>query len=82
MKDLIKKIFFGKNKEDDLFEGLYAHEYSTVIKDQIRKSYEKRWHPEQRPTTPNTHPWLFDPCDPPEGWLYDPYYETWIKLNQ
>jgi hypothetical protein len=24
---------------------------------------------------------LFDPCEPPAGWSYDPFYEMWVKLR-
>jgi hypothetical protein len=82
MKELLKKIFFGETNYDDLVEGVMAHQYPETRQDQIRKDYLKRWAPTPQEKTPQTHPWMFDPCEPPEGWVYDPYYEIWIKLNE
>jgi len=86
MKELLKKIFFGETNYDDLVEGVMAHQYpeddTGGPRAQIRKKYRQRWpKPNQNPT-PETHPWMFDPCEPPTGWVYDPYYEIWIKLNE
>jgi hypothetical protein len=64
---------------DPLREGVFADEYSETTQDQIRHSYFTRWRPEALAPTPLTHPWLFDPCEPPQGWRYDPYYETWTN---
>ena len=60
-----------------LQEGMFADQYTDTTKDQIRQSYLARWRPEPQALTPQTHPWLFDPCEPPAGWRYDPYYELW-----
>jgi hypothetical protein len=62
---------------DPLIEGMYADQYNNQqIKDSIRESYKKA-HPEPK-ETPLTHPWKFDPCNPPVGWRYDPYYGLWV----
>jgi hypothetical protein len=76
MKRLLKKLFLGKF--DNIVEGNWAHEYSCQTQDQIRQEYLKTWGPADKPKTPLTHPWLFDPCNPPKDWVYDPYYEIWI----
>jgi hypothetical protein len=79
MKTLLKKIFFGDFENDKIIEGVWAHEYPEPIKDQIKKDYVTRWSRVPKQKTPETHPLDFDPCNPPKGWLYDPYYETWIN---
>jgi hypothetical protein len=51
--------------------------YTEQEKQHIRDSYRMRY---PIPTeTPQTHPWLYDPCEPPPGWSYDMYYDVWIK---
>lgn len=70
---------------DPLIEGLYADQYAECdtggARAQIRREYRRRWpEPSQNPT-PLSHPWLFDPCEPPQGWRYDPYYECWINIE-
>ena len=77
---------FRSNQHDDLelTEGLYADQYPESddprnIRAEIRRSYRARWTEPGR--SPLTHPWLFDPCDPPQGWRYDPYYECWITYT-
>jgi hypothetical protein len=61
---------------DVLYEGLTAEQYlDPAIRARIAEDYAQRYRPK---TTPRTHPELFDPLDPPEGWRYDPYYEIWI----
>jgi len=58
-------------------ETTWADEYADeLLRSYIRAEYKKRYMPE---TTPLTHPQIYDPCDPPQGWRYDPYYEIWIK---
>jgi hypothetical protein len=73
-----------KDQQEFLVEGLYADEYpdcdSGSQRAQIREEYRQRWPRPDMDPTPLSHPWLFDPCDPPEGWRYDPYYELWLKL--
>ena len=65
----------------NIVEGMYADQYhDSAIKNQIEQSYRKRF-PEPQ-VTPLTHPWRFDPCNPPQGWRYDPYYELWLKENK
>jgi hypothetical protein len=84
MITMIKNLFTAKQAEDPLIEGLYADEYPDCDtgskRAQIRRDYKQRWPEPSRAPTPLTDPWLFDPCNPPEGWRYDPYYELWIKL--
>ncbi len=68
---------------DPLIEGVYADQYPEYDgvgpRTQIRRDYAARWPEPDANPTPLTHPWLFDPCEPPRGWRYDPYYECWIK---
>ena len=79
MKELLKKIFFGETTFDYLIEGVYAHQYDNEeIKNQIRNQYIKTHTPK---VTPITDPLKFDPLNPPNGWVYDPYYEFWIELK-
>jgi hypothetical protein len=79
IKSLIKHLFFGTPNFDTLIEGVYADQYQDPqMKQQIRDRYVAMHTVEK---TPLTDPLDFDPCEPPAGWLYDPYYETWIKLN-
>jgi hypothetical protein len=66
---------------DHIVEGPMAHHYPETHQDKIRKEYLMRWAPKDQVKTPDTHPWLFDPCEPPNGWVYDPYYEIWLKTN-
>jgi hypothetical protein len=60
------------------FESQWAHEIQDpALKQKIRKEYQQRW---AKPIPdPNSHPWQYDPFDPPMGWKYDAYYEMWIK---
>ena len=61
---------------DTLYEGLTAEQYTDPgIRTKIAQDYAQRWRPKK---TPGTHPELFDPLNPPQGWRYDPYYECWI----
>jgi hypothetical protein len=79
MKKLLKKIFSGDIVFDNLIEGVYAHQYnSDEVKTEIRERYLKKHTPE---VTPFTDPLKFDPLNPPTNWVYDPYYEMWIKLK-
>lgn len=81
-KSFFKQLFLGDSSYDRLTEGLYANDYTDPqLRAEIREQYLKRWHPDHQTKTPSTHPWLFDPCDPPQGWRYDPYYECWIELT-
>jgi hypothetical protein len=61
-----------------LVEGVYADRYPDHMQQQIRDQYQ-RTHTVIK--TPLTAPLDYDPCRPPPGWIYDPYYETWIKLS-
>jgi hypothetical protein len=65
---------------DPLVEGAWADQYSEQQQDHIRQQYLARWRSAPQQPTPESHPWLFDPCEPPAGWRYDPYYEFWVKL--
>jgi hypothetical protein len=79
MKELFKKMLSGKVIYDDLIDGVYAHQYnSKEIKEQIKARYLKKYTPE---VTPLTDPLKFDPLNPPNDWMYDPYYEMWIKIK-
>lgn len=59
-------------------ETMYADEYKDpAIRAEIARAYISRYTPL---TTPWTDPLKYDPLNPPQGWRYDPYNETWIKL--
>lgn len=63
--------------QDPLIEGWQADQYQDpAIRDRIAREYRERYSQRE---TPQTHPWLYDPLAPPQGWHYDPYYEVWIK---
>ena len=65
---------------EPLVEGAWADQYNEQQQDRIRQQYLARWRPTFTQPTPESHPWMFDPCEPPEGWRYDPYYELWVKM--
>ena len=74
----IKRFFEPMAEYDPLIEGIYADQYTDQkIKNSIAARYRQA-HPEPV-ETPETHPWKYDPLNPPTGWRYDPYYEFWIK---
>lgn len=83
LKTILNWVFpQGRTDWDTLTEGLWADEYSdSTVRDQIKTQYLQR-HPAYRRPTPLTHPELFDPLRPPQGWRYDPYYETWFKFGE
>ena len=59
-------------------ESYYADELkNTDLAQKIREQYLKRYPAPKY--DPDTHPWLYDPLEPPKGWRYDPFYEMWIK---
>lgn len=43
---------------------------------EIRAQYKEYYKPDP---TPFTHPELFDPFNPPEGYLYDAWHAIWHK---
>ena len=77
---------FQTPKYDQLVEGQYADQYSEQdgpsTRSYIREQYRQRWRDPDIDPSPMTHPWLFDPCEPPQGWRYDPYYECWITHKE
>jgi hypothetical protein len=78
MKEFLKKLFLGDVKYDDLIEGMYAHNYTNeYVRQKIAQDYKKKFTPV---VSPLTNPEQYDPLNPPEGWIYDPYYELWIEL--
>lgn len=79
MIKFIKKLFEPKVVYP-ILEGKYADSYTDpeAIKI-IKENYTKRWVPDPNPYT---HPALFDPLNPPNGWRYDPFYETWVKIDE
>ncbi len=79
MKELVKKIFFGETVYDRLIEGVWAHHYQNdEVRNQIKEQYIKTHTVKE---TPLTHPLKYDPLNPPDGWLYDPYYECWVQTK-
>jgi len=76
---MLKKIksWFATSNSDHLIEGLFADEYTSTTRMIIAQQYRNKF---PTPTeTPVTHPWKYDPLNPPQGWRYDPYYELWIE---
>jgi hypothetical protein len=72
------KRWFRPVADDQLVEGVFANDYAdTTVRMTIAQEYRNRF-PEPV-ETPVTHPWKFDPLNPPQGWRYDPYYELWIE---
>lgn len=86
MIKLLKKLFISEPKFDTLIEGVYADQYPEEEgygpRTEIRNAYRKRWPDPNSNPTPLTHPWIYDPCTPPKGWRYDPYYECWINTDE
>ena len=77
---VVKKLFSSSVDYDPLIEGLYADDYTNQeVKTLIKERY-LRAHPVPV-DTPETHPWKYDPLNPPKGWRYDPYYELWLKTE-
>lgn len=75
-----KKWFTPVTSDAELTEGVFADEYAnTTVRMTIAQQYRNRF-PEPM-ETPVTHPWKFDPLNPPQGWRYDPYYELWINYD-
>jgi hypothetical protein len=71
----IKKLSASTNN-DHLVEGMWANDYTashTRLK--IAEEYRKKFPIPIE--TPASHPWKFDPLNPPDNWKYDPYYELW-----
>ena len=65
--------------EISIIEGRYADEFkNTAIAQEITKKYQLLYKAPKE--NPDTHPWLFDPINPPAGWRFDPYYEIWIRV--
>jgi hypothetical protein len=81
MKTLFKNILYP-NKDHAIKEHLMAHDYPQHQKDHIKAAYAQRWGTAAPEASPLTHPWLFDPCTPPKGWIYDPFYELWLAVEQ
>lgn len=80
MKELLKKILFGETTYDRLIEGVYAHQYEDLeVRKEIQEKYKERW---TLVINPSTKPELYDPLNPPKGWIYDPYYELWIQVSE
>ena len=77
---LLRIIVGGETKFDQLIEGVYAHHYTNeIVRQQIAQAYKEKYTPV---VTPLTNPELYDPLTPPSGWIYDPYYELWLKINE
>lgn len=72
-------LFAPSSSPYHLVEGVYAHQYyDAEVRDKIVEAYNKRYNPEP---TPLTHPERFNPLNPPQGWVYDPFYEIWIEFK-
>jgi hypothetical protein len=86
MNKLLKKIveavtFQSTLQSDYLTDGWYATDYTNHdTRQKIAAAYKQKFQiPKEDPTT---HPWKYDPLNPPGGWKYDPYYELWIDTTK
>ena len=52
-------------------------EYTRLPPERVREEYDRLYKPA---ITPFTHPQLFDPLNPPEGYAYDEWHCVWYKL--
>jgi hypothetical protein len=78
MFNAIKSFFKSIKRFDPLVDGMYADQYSNQqTKDYILLNYQEKF--PRLEETPETHPWNFNPLNPPQYWRFDPYYELWIK---
>ena len=78
--EFLKKLFGIGIEYDCLIEGMYAHHYTDdSVRQKIAQDYKKKFTPV---VTPLTHPEQYDPLHPPEGWMYDPYYELWLNTDE
>lgn len=69
----------GWQNGDFAVEGVLAHEYRDQA---TREAILTRYNEIHKPApSPFTHPELFDPLNPPPGWGWDPYYESWVISN-
>ena len=77
---MLKKIksWYTSTSSVHLVEGKSADKYQdTKTRMAITRQYQNRFPVPS--DTPVTHPWKFDPLNPPQGWQYDPYYELWLE---
>lgn len=80
MNKILDFIYSTNKQERGIVEGPWADSYTDpVLRQQIAQEYQERYCKEPI-NTPHSHPELFDPLAPPEGWHYDPYYECWVQL--
>ena len=77
---ILKRILFGESPDDCIIEGLFAHQYTDEkCRKIITEKYKERYTLVANPV--NT-PEKYDPLTPPKGWVYDPYYEMWMEINE
>jgi hypothetical protein len=77
MINFLKRLITSNTNYDFLIEGMYAHNYTNEsVRQKIAQSYKEKFTPI---VTPLTNPEQYDPLHPPEGWMYDPYYEIWLE---
>lgn len=77
----VKKIWEELTTVKILTEGSFADQYTDLeLRKHIAERYQQRFR--DPGVTPSTHPWKFDPLNPPPGWRYDPYYEIWINTKE
>lgn len=80
LTQLLKRFLFGRPSFDIIVEGLYAHQYTDEnARRIITEKYKERHAPVVNPLTA---PENYDPLNPPTGWVYDPYYEIWMEINE
>jgi len=66
-----------KTALDKLNADLAQELLPPMTAEEHREAYRRRYSVQP---TPASHPHLYDPLDPPEGWVYDAAYEFWYKL--
>ena len=70
------KIF---SEFDPLIEGPMAHEIADEnLRQHIQQRYDELYN---KAPNPHTHPELYNPLVPPQGWAWDPHYECWITTH-
>ena len=70
--------FKATQEFDPLIEGTLAHNIKDInLRTKVSDRYRELYCPEPNPIS---HPELYDPLNPPNGWAWDAYYECWISV--
>jgi hypothetical protein len=77
--DRLGKFFPMFTTFDAMPEEVMAHNVrDPELRAQITARYNELFRPEP---SPYTHPELYDPLNPPQGWAWDPFYECWLETH-